>query len=153
MNILLIEDDVNQAIATRLVLEGLGEELAVAYANSAEQALGMLLRREGGPAGMTVDPSNLDLMFIDIDLPGMNGIELLRRIKSEAACSDIPVVMFSVDHRQTTVDESYLEGASGYIRKPNDWREYHDSLAGAVRFFTPFSSPVCHPLDSSTPEP
>ncbi len=152
MNILLIEDDVNQAIATRLFLEMHGEEITVAYANSAEQALGMLLRREGGPAGATVDPSNLDLMFIDVDLPGMSGIELLRRIKSEAACSDIPVVMFSGDHRQATVDESYLEGASGYIRKPSDWREYHDSLASAVRFFTPFCSPVCHPLECSTSE-
>jgi CheY-like chemotaxis protein len=152
MDILLIEDDVNQAIATRLVLEGLGEEFTVTYANSAEQALGMLLRRESGPSGKTVDPSNLDLMFIDIDLPAMSGIELLRRIKSEAACSDIPIVMFSGDHRQATMDESYLEGASGYIRKPSDWREYHDSLAGAVRYFVPSSSPACHPLDCSPSE-
>ncbi|MBS0261475.1 MAG: response regulator [Planctomycetes bacterium] len=78
-----------------------------------EQALS-LLRREGRFAN-TARPS---LVLLDINMPRMNGLEVLAEMKADSTLRTIPVVMFTTSSRDTDVQHAYSMGASSFIKKP-----------------------------------
>ncbi len=59
------------------------------------------------------------LIFLDINMPGMNGLEVLEKLKSNARLRAIPVVMFSTVSNPETVQRAYQLGANSFITKPN----------------------------------
>jgi class 3 adenylate cyclase len=61
-----------------------------------------------------------DLLLVDILMPGMNGIELLRRLKSDARLHDVPVLMISGLKEEAAVLKCIAEGAEDYLPKPVD---------------------------------
>ena len=81
---------------------------SVTLAASARAALDILAR------------SDFDLLLVDILMPGMNGIELLRRIKSDARLHDVPVLMVSGLKEEAAVLKCIAEGAEDYLPKPVD---------------------------------
>ncbi len=81
---------------------------SVTQAASAQAALDILGR------------SDFDLLLVDILMPGMNGIELLRRIKSDAKLHDVPVLMVSGLKEEAAVLKCIAEGAEDYLPKPVD---------------------------------
>jgi len=62
-----------------------------------------------------------DFIFLDIRLPGMTGIELLRQLKSHPATRGIPAIMLTTSERSEEINASYEAGACGYIVKPVDF--------------------------------
>jgi len=60
----------------------------------------------------------VDLVLTDINMPNMNGLELLSTMKKDEILKSIPVVMISTEGSDKTVRESEELGASGYIKKP-----------------------------------
>ena len=104
---ILVVDDVKtnrDLLARRLRRDG----HSVAQAGSAMAALDILARSE------------FDLLLLDILMPGMNGIELLRRIKSDARLHDVPVLMISGLKEEAAVLKCIAEGAEDYLPKPVD---------------------------------
>jgi CheY-like chemotaxis protein len=72
-----------------------------------------------------------DIILMDIQLPGMDGLEAARRLKEEAATAAVPIVAITA-HAMTGDEERILAaGCAGYISKPINTRE----LSGAVRGF------------------
>ncbi len=59
-----------------------------------------------------------DLFFIDLNLPGMNGLEFLRRLRSNSAWQFVPTVVLTSSASPDDVRSSYREGAGGHIVKP-----------------------------------
>ena len=84
-------------------------------------------------ARLTEDP-NVDLIILDINMPGMNGLEFVERMKLETAVQDIPVVMASTEDQVENV-RGLESGARAYLAKPFVPEELHriidDVLAGA----------------------
>jgi CheY-like chemotaxis protein len=113
--ILIVDDNqTNLKLASEVLeLEGF-EVLRAADANEAVAAL-----REGVPA----------LILMDIALPGMDGLELTRRIKADPATSAIPVVALSAFAMKGDQEKAIAAGCDGYITKPIDTR----ALGGQVR--------------------
>jgi two-component system chemotaxis response regulator CheY len=74
--------------------------------------------------GMTVA-----LILSDINMPGMDGIELLRHVKSDERLKDVPVVMITTEGGETRVKEAADLGAAGYIRKPFAAAQINETLA------------------------
>ena len=73
-----------------------------------------------------------DLIFLDINMPGISGVEMLRHLKDDARTKNIPTIMFtaSLDPED---EKTCLElGTAGFVRKPDDWREYHSALEEVV---------------------
>lgn len=60
------------------------------------------------------------LILLDYNLPGGNGLELLRRLRENEALREIPVVMITVDSEKAAVIRALHEGARGYVPKPFD---------------------------------
>ncbi len=68
---------------------------------------------------MDRDPSRFDLMLLDKQMPRLDGIALLKRIKSDGRFKELPVVMLTGDTRQEDVREGLAEGAFYYLTKPS----------------------------------
>jgi len=105
-NILLVEDD---ELFREAINNFLAEKYEVTFAESAEQAQAILA---------TTVP---DLILLDITLPGMNGVDLLKAIKS--SWPDLPVIMLTAIGRIPKVVESIKLGAYDYLTKPIDAEE------------------------------
>jgi CheY-like chemotaxis protein len=61
-----------------------------------------------------------DLILLDIQLPGMNGFEVLRRLRDAPATRDVPVIAVSANAMQSDIDEARLAGFDDYLTKPLD---------------------------------
>jgi two-component system chemotaxis response regulator CheY len=60
----------------------------------------------------------IDIIFTDINMPQMNGIELINALKENAEYKDIPVVIVSTEGSKKRIEELYKKGIKGYLRKP-----------------------------------
>jgi two-component system chemotaxis response regulator CheY len=74
------------------------------------------------------------LVLTDINMPKMDGLQLLAAVKASATWHDIPVVMITTEGGETKVGEAVRLGASGYVRKPFTADQIKEKLAG---FFEP----------------
>ena len=61
----------------------------------------------------------LDLIFLDINMPGYDGIKCLETIRSNDAYQTIPVIMYSTSGRKESIDKCFENGADFYIQKPS----------------------------------
>ena len=102
--ILIADDDIVVRDLIRSLLERV--KYAVVEAENGEQAIEMA----------TSDQP--DLILLDIVMPGIGGIEALRRLKAEPATADIPVVVLSAQHETALVKECVELGATDYLGKP-----------------------------------
>jgi two-component system, chemotaxis family, chemotaxis protein CheY len=73
---------------------------------------------------------NVGLVLSDINMPNMDGLELLGHIKANDAWKDMPVVMVSTEGSQAKVLEAVELGAAGYVRKPFSADQIKEKLAG-----------------------
>lgn len=76
----------------------------------------------------------IDLVLTDINMPKMDGLQLLAAMKASAQWRRIPVVMITTEGGETKVGEAVRLGASGYVRKPFTADQIKEKLAG---FFEP----------------
>lgn len=69
-----------------------------------------------------------DLILMDIQLPGINGIEALRRIRADPACERIPVVAFTASVMQGDRSQISAAGFDGFIGKPINLKEFTETV-------------------------
>jgi len=87
---------------------------------------------DGQAALQCLDAFKPDLILSDINMPIMDGLELLKRLKASDSLKSLPVIMISTEASTERVMESIKLGACNFIRKPfieDDIREKFDSLA------------------------
>jgi two-component system response regulator len=69
-----------------------------------------------------------DLVLLDIKLPRVNGLEVLRSMRSDGANGGIPVVVLSSSVEQRDLEEAYALGANSYVQKPVDFDRFVDAV-------------------------
>ena len=119
IDILLVEDNPDHV---ELILKALRDNNVlneVHVATNGEEALDFLHQR-GGYA----DAARPGLILLDIKLPRMDGIEVLRQIKADPRLKPIPVVVLTTSASKEEMMESYNCGASSYIVKPVDFEQF-----------------------------
>ena len=114
--ILLVEDDRDHVELTMGVLKELKVEHEIVVARDGAQALDFLL---GG--NMSVQPT---LILLDLNMPRINGLDVLKRIRSEESTKRIPVVILTTSREEKDVIDSYNLGANSYIIKPVDYEQF-----------------------------
>ena len=78
-----------------------------------------VLEADSGAAALGVIQQNVpDVIFSDINMPTMDGIEFIRQLQGVERAKGVPVVMITTEGSQTRVMEALSLGAQGYIRKP-----------------------------------
>ena len=74
-----------------------------------------------------------DLILMDLQLPGMSGLELTRQLKTDPATRDIPIVALTAYAMKGDEEKARASGCDGYISKPIDTRTLHQSVAGYLQ--------------------
>lgn len=106
-NVLIVDD----SAAIRKILQRVLKQ--------SEVPLGNILEAGDGVQALEVLKSNpVDLVLTDINMPNMDGLQLLAQIKSNAQWSGIQVVMITTEGNQARVMEAVGLGAAGYVKKP-----------------------------------
>jgi CheY-like chemotaxis protein len=68
------------------------------------------------------------LLLLDINMPGMSGVELLRILKQDAKLHDIPVIMLTSTDDQREIDECYSLGCNLYVPKPVEFNRFTETV-------------------------
>lgn len=108
--ILLVDDDHDDQLLFMLALEEIGKKISCHVANNGQEALSML-----------TDTLSPDLIFLDLNMPVMNGFDFLAEREKDERIKNIPVVIFSTTSDLGTVKKTYEMGASVFFKKPNDF--------------------------------
>lgn len=114
--ILLVEDDPGDQELTRRALEdgGVAHELHVV--DDGEEALDYLFRR--GRYAVSDDCPRPDLILLDLNLPKVNGRQVLEQLHNDTNLCHIPVVILTTSQLEKDIQQCYDSGASSYIVKP-----------------------------------
>jgi len=104
----LIVDDFS---TMRRIVRGLLKEIGYNHAEEAEDGAAALSVLKGNPTGF-------DFVVSDINMPNMNGFELLAAIKADASLKHLPVLMVTAEARKEDIVRAAKEGAAGYVVKP-----------------------------------
>ena len=118
MKILLVEDDPGDVELTRQALSKSRLALDLRVVSNGESALDFL--RQEGEYSSAERPH---LVILDLNLPGLDGQEVLAEIKSDQHLKPIPVVIFSTSSAPEDINNSYKLGANCYLQKPAEWEE------------------------------
>ena len=130
--ILLVEDDDEEAELTREALRRSGAAVArVVRARDGKAALDFIF----SGSGSTVRSPAPCLILLDLKLPKLDGLEFLRRLKSDAAANIIPVVVLTSSKLDSDILRSYRMGANSYIVKPINFGEFADAVGRLAAYW------------------
>ena len=116
--ILYVEDDLDDQIIFRECLHLVRPDIICEFANDATSALKQLSERPLKPA----------CIFIDVNMPGMDGNFLLAEIKAIPALADIPCFMLSTSRNQRHIEAALRAGAEKYLVKPAIYIDFKNLL-------------------------
>jgi CheY-like chemotaxis protein len=130
IQVLLVEDDPGDVLMTREAFEDYKLRNQLHVVNDGEQAMAFL-RNEGEYA----DLPRPDLVLLDLNLPRMDGRQVLDAIKSDPELSSIPVVVLTTSEAEDDVLRSYSLHANAYVTKPVDFERFIDVVRQIDDFF------------------
>ena len=121
----IAEDDGNHVeIVTRAIMSVSDKLITVAY-TSGEALIESLKDDQSFPS----------LILMDINMPGIGGLEALRIIKCDSKLKHIPVVIFSTSEADKDRKAAYSNNANGYLVKPHDYAELKSCMRTVVSFW------------------
>ncbi|MDZ4278183.1 MAG: response regulator [Dehalococcoidia bacterium] len=114
VRILIVDDNVDDVVMTRMACRAwLSHEVHVA--RDGEEALELLL---GSPGADRPEPFRPDVILLDLGLPRVNGIEVLRALRANPGVSAVPVIVLSGSDREEDIAVCQELGSNAYIQKP-----------------------------------
>jgi CheY-like chemotaxis protein len=122
--ILLVEDNPDDVLITRRALERSRVANDLHVARDGQEAIDFVFR-EGEFGADTPRP---DLILLDVNLPKVNGMEVLSRIRANTKTAFIPVIMLTASDREEDVVKSYKLGSNTYIQKPVEFEKFLHAL-------------------------
>ena len=136
--ILMVEDDPKDVELTLTALEEYNLANEVIVTRDGEQALDYLycrgvhkMRSSGNPA----------VMLLDLKLPKVDGLEVLKQIKSDAELRMIPVVVLTSSKEEKDMVASYKLGVNAYVVKPVDFHEFVNAIKELGVFWAIINEP------------
>jgi two-component system response regulator len=137
--ILLIEDNASDVDLTIRALEKSRIENPLVVAEDGQEALDYLWGA-GEHAGRdtAVLPA---LTLLDLKLPRVSGLEVLRRVRADARTRRMPIVVLSSSHDERDIAASYDLGANSYLRKPVDFQKFTRAMEQLSTYWTRLNEP------------
>jgi CheY-like chemotaxis protein len=139
VEILLVEDNPNDVELTLRALKKNHLANNVLVVTDGAQALDFIFRT-GAYAGRSAN-NNPKIVLLDLKLPKVNGIEVVRKIKSDKETKTIPIVVLTSSEEEKDVTESYGLGVNSYIVKPVDFTKFSKVVADAGLYWLLINKP------------
>jgi CheY-like chemotaxis protein len=130
VDVLLVEDDPGDVLMTKEAFEHYKLRNVLHVVTDGEQAL-QFLRRTGGYA----DAPRPGLILLDLNLPRLDGLEVLAELKADPVLKVIPVVILTTSQAQQDVLRSYALHANAYVSKPVDFETFIEAIRQIDNFF------------------
>lgn len=130
LEILLVEDNAGDVRLTEEVLKDAGVDHHLSVVDDGAQAIDFLLRHPP-----FTDAPRPDLMLLDLNLPKLDGREVLRRIKATPSLLGIPVVVLTTSQADEDVVRAYQLHAKCYMMKPIDLSQFLDVIKAVEEFW------------------
>ena len=115
--VLLVDDDADDRMFFKDAVSEINPEVICELSSNGKEAL---IRLNFAPLP--------NMIFLDLNMPVMNGLDCLNEIKNSASIKDIPVIIFTTTSDQNAMKRSYEMGAAAYFRKPNDFPSLMEKL-------------------------
>lgn len=124
LEILLVEDNLNDAELSLYALKKFKIANSIYHARDGEEALSYLF---GSP--VTDNAVQIPrLILLDLKLPKVDGLEVLRKLKSDPRTQSVPVVVLTSSREERDIIESYHLGVNSYIVKPIDFEQFTEAV-------------------------
>jgi len=136
--ILLVEDDPKDVELTLTALEEYNLANEVIVARDGEEALEYLYSRGKFKTRSSDNPA---VVLLDLKLPKVDGLEVLKQIKSEEKLRMIPVVVLTSSKEEKDMVASYKLGVSAYVVKPVDFHEFVNAIKELGVFWAVINEP------------
>jgi CheY-like chemotaxis protein len=130
IEILLVEDSPADVRLTQEALKTTPFSYNMQVAEDGEIAMAMLRREQG-----FLDSTRPDLILLDLNLPNMDGRQVLAEVKADSVLGIIPVVVLSTSQAPEDVIYSYQRHANGYIRKPVGMTDFVIAINGLMNYW------------------
>jgi len=136
--ILLVEDNAGdvELILAALAKNNLANEVVVA--RDGAEAMDYLHRRGEFHSR---PPPNPAVIFLDLKMPGVDGLEVLRQIKSDSELNTIPVVILTSSRDETGLAQCYQLGANSCVVKPVDFLQFAEAIGQLGMFWAVVNEP------------
>ena len=125
-HILLVDDSPSDVLIIERALREEQIDHRLTVLQDGRAALDYLVGLKEPGAAAELDP---DLVLLDLNLPGLDGCQVLAAIKNDAALRPIPVVILTTSDREEDVARTYAAGANTFIRKPDEFPRYRELVA------------------------
>ncbi len=132
-NILIVDDDEGHAILVRQNLEAAGLNNRIEHFRDGQAVLNYFFNPDGTSQR---HPGEVYLVLLDIRMPKVDGIEVLRRLKGDPELRKIPVIMLTTTDDQREVERCHRLGCSVYIQKPVDYDKFAEAIRRLGLFVT-----------------
>jgi CheY-like chemotaxis protein len=119
--VLIVDDDEGHAILIRENLEAAGLRTRIEHFSDGQAVLDFFAKNNS-------HPPDTYLVLLDIRMPKVDGIEVLRRLKSDPALANLPVIMLTTTDDTREINRCYALGCNGYIQKPVDYEKFADAI-------------------------
>lgn len=137
--VLLVEDSENDALLATFAFERCGHPVTLEHAWNGEECLSFLERRAS-----QADCSLPDLMLLDLNMPRMDGFEVLRRIKGDEAYRSMPVVVLSTSGAAADIQLAYALHCNSYVIKPLSYSQFSSAVHDLAHYwFALIARPGC----------
>lgn len=124
--ILLVEDNPDDLELALIAFKEVAVPSTVFVARNGEQALDFLFRRERhSTRGSETDPC---LVLMDLNLPRLNGLEVLQAMRADPRTRFTPVVIMTSSREERDLLDSYRLGANSYVQKPVDFMQFTNAI-------------------------
>jgi len=126
LEILLIEDNLNDAELSLYALRKFKIANHIHHARDGAEALEYIFGPDTDSSRASIQ--NPRLILLDLKLPKVDGLEVLRKIKANASTRAIPVVVLTSSREERDIIESYNLGVNSYIVKPIDFEQFTEAV-------------------------
>ena len=140
--ILLVEDNPDDEALTLRAFDKSNIHNKVVVKRDGAESLAYLFPGEGEGEGDGDDAPTPALILLDLNLPKVGGLEVLRRMRADERTQMIPVVVLTSSKLEEDVLVSYRNGANAYVRKPVKFSEFTEAVKALGVFWLLLNEPV-----------
>jgi two-component system response regulator len=138
--ILLVEDNPDDVTLTLRAFKKSNFSNEVVVVRDGAEALAYLFPDDGDGDGL--DAPCPALILLDLNLPKVGGLEILRRMQADARTQLIPVVVLTSSKLEEDILDSYRSGANAYVRKPVKFADFADAVRAVGVFWLLLNEPA-----------